>query len=342
MVRKINYDIIFCLLDKASSESLSPKELTKLVTIIRELIHPYIFHTKKEQLLYFQKYGYSEYDLSMDVVVEFLRKDSNGNYVVINNLLEHFIEINNTEDKVTNFLKLQSLLRKICDNCVAKIYSEFDEDGAKIIRNIKNALPSDKLNIRRTLIGLVIYLNNHNSNSYELITYDDLKHHFMPKSGKKKLIPELLDELANRMEEFDFKSQEILLNDVVKLFRTYYNRINDLVNDDELDNSITFQFDLNSIDFHFIEDRINKKITEILYSYYTKSKLTNQQIEALFKTIKDIFFDLVHFNQLSFSLYEYFNNHYTCSVEEYNLKFKTKLEYLNKIIREHLINYLLL
>ncbi|MCR4417747.1 MAG: hypothetical protein NUV92_08390 [Ignavibacteria bacterium] len=340
MIKKEEYACILSLLNKCVNSNPPLSELSKLIAYIKKLILPYIFHTKKEFLYFSQRFGFTAYDLAMDVIVEFLRKNEEEKFIVIAKLIENFNQGNTEENLVDNFIKLQSLLRKICDNCVAKTYAEFDKEGAKLVRNIKNALPSKKLNYRKTFLDFVVYLENSTNNCTDLITYDELKHHFISNDKEKKNIPQLLEFLADRMEELNYKKGEILFNDVVKLFKTYYNLIQDNLEDDYYENSLSFEIDINSIDLQILEERISKKVKEILLSYLLNNKLTKDQIEAMFYTIKDIFYDIIKFNQVNYKFFDYFNQYYPCTSEEYNLKFKTKLEYLSKIVREQIIIYL--
>lgn len=328
-------------LAKIINSKISHLECAEFINFSKNLIIPYLLHTKMSFLKLSSNNGLDVNDIAIDILGEVFKRDSKGCFINLSNFVSKLYEDLDTINDDNIFIAYQSFLRKISDTQIAKLYAQLDPTGFKIQRNIKESLPTKNLGLRKNIMGMMIYvLNDNNSDLLPYISIEKFEREFFAKVSRNYSTKELLNIIYTILiEETKFR-KEISLTDTVYLFKKYYNSLETSVETDEeiLNLPSESLFEKCELDCLYVEV-INKIKSKIFIDYYSKGKLSIEQSKSLFNTINDIAYDLVYTGQNNTSYYNYLSKYINTNQEEYAFKFKSKLEYLVKILKEDLKNY---
>lgn len=327
--------------EKLHSKSITRSECAELINLSKKIIIPYLLNTKSHFLKLSNQHGLDVNDLAVDVVAEVFRQDCNGNFITLNNFISKLYNgLENTTDGEI-LIAYQSFLRKNANIQIARIYAELDPGGFKIQRNIKDALPTKNLGLRKNIIGNMIYVLN--SEKYDYLPYlhfEEIEKEFLSRISENLSTKELLEIIYSILSEQEYFRKEINLTDAVILFKKYYKIEQTLFQENELDLVPAESF-FDKYELDNIFDEIIKKIkSKIFIDYFSKGKLTLEQSKSVACAVNDIAYDLIFIGHNHTSYYDYLSKYLTVDQNEYDLKFESKLEYLIKLVRQDIKNYL--
>lgn len=322
-----------------SGKKILKHELSSFIAMTKAIIIPYLINTKSYFLSLSNQHGLDVNDIAIEIMGDLFVQNEDGCPVninsFINSLNENIIEI--SADKL--FLAYQSFLKKISDVYISRAYAELDPTGFRIMRNIKDTLPTNFFALRKSIRGTEIYATN--SVEYDKLPYvsfEALQYIFLSRVEKKLTTRNLLELLYNILMELECR-KEILLNDAVLLFKEYYEMGLEAVKleDDLIDNNRV----LNDYEMKQLTGLVLNEIKgKILIDYYAKSKLTEKQALGLYEAIKDILHDFINHGKNNLSYYDYLKKYIDIDKSEYCLKYKSKIEYMIKLIKEKYRCYL--
>lgn len=341
MIKRDELTKIYNLLKSTSDGNIRELELTHLITMSKNLISPYIFQTKKDFLFFASKIGFTVEDVCYDVLSKVFRKDNFGNFPTLISLFENLNKDSKNDEELNVFLAYQSLLRKITDITINELYAEIDPLGFKILRNIKYNLPNSKLNIRDSILGKLIYYVNIDNDHLPYIDIDAFQTFFFDNIELNRDTHYLLDRLADSLLCFEEYRKEIRLNDVVQIFKKYFNVFEKIENDNEDDENIfsPTYFSTFQLDSPILKQKLREITVQKLFIYYQKTLINKAQLQGLYYAVLDIIDDITSGIGLQCSLYNYINEHYKLSQTLYNSIFRNKIEYILKLIKEEILNY---
>jgi hypothetical protein len=209
------------------------------------------------------------------------------------------------------------------------------------MRNIKESLPFENLALRKTILGTMIFISG--SEDYDklpYLTFENFERDFILIATGNLSTKDLLRIiLAILVEQENFR-KEINLIDAVNLFKKYYKVDQSLLREDGLFENIVVNSFVDQLEIDHIYSSVLQKIREkIFIDYFSKGKLTLEQTKAVDGAITDIAYDLLNMGKNHTSFYDYLYKHLSIDREEYEIKFKSKLEYLVKRIRIEFGNY---
>lgn len=342
MLIKEDINKVANLLVNAGTGRINDIELKQLITISKTLLIPYLYKTKKDFLGTISKFGLDIYDVCFDILSKIFKRDTSGRFILIISLLENLNDTSNNEINLDIFLSYQGLLRKIADITINELYSELDPIGHKILRNIKNNLPNDRLDIRESILGKVIFCINIDNDHLPYINLDQFHSLFFYEIEKNKGTKYLLYRIYECLIQFDEFRKEIKLNDAVTLFKKYYNVIEKLEEfDNDYDNYLqTTNFNFYDMDIQLLKQKLIETIVKKLVYYYQNTLINKNQLKAMYETILIIIDDITSGIGFQYSLYEYLKENYDLSKEEYHKTFKSKMEYLIKLIKKDIVEFL--
>lgn len=328
-------------LSNALSKKLSKTECAELVSISQNIVIQYLKHTKSAFLNLSRIHGLDINDLAIDAIAEVFRQDDEGNLLNIASFASKlWTEMNAmTDDNL--FRAYQSYLRTIADVHIARLYAELDPNGFKIQRNIKETLPTENLELRKNILGVMIFIKGSDEfDSLPYLCYDEFEKDFLREAAGKTTTREMLSVIHSLLVDITNSRKEVSLIDAVKLFKKHFRVDQQLDHEEEAFEQI---FTDSFIDKYEIE-QISTKVLEtirgkILIDYFSKGKLTLVQTKALDSAVTDIVFDLVNLGKNHLSYYDYLTKYITIQHNEYELKFKSKMEYLVKQVKQNFRNY---
>ncbi len=334
------------ILKKHVSSALNKKlpmtECAELINISKKVVIPYLTTTKSSFLKLSRIHGLDINDLAIDVIAEVFRQDAEGNMLnLVNFASKLWTDISTITDE--NFFRAyQSYLRTIADVHIARSYAELDPNGFKIQRNIKETLPTDTLELRKNILGIMIFVKGSEEyDSLPYLCYEEFEKDFLVQASGKITTREILD-VIQILLVCDYNARkEISLSDAVRLFKKHF-KVDQLLDHEEepfeqlFNDSFVDKYEIDQICGKVLDTMRGK----IFIDYFSKGKLTLEQTKALDNAVKDIVFDLVNLGRNHISFYEYLTKYIMIEREDYELKFKSKLEYLIKQARESFRNYL--
>lgn len=324
---------------KINQGQISNIELSKFINYLKNLIHNHLYLYKTSFIKFVDQFGLDCVDISIDVAAELFKKNQNGEFTTIDNFIKSFnspIEEISPDDF---FLSFMALVRRITDFTIARNYSENDTFGYKILRNIRNHLPNEHLEIHNFLGENYIRVKLENNNHLPYLEFESFKKLFLSESANNNNIPELLLHLENCLMKLEEYRKEIKLIEAVILFKEVYLSIN-IENLSDENEKIVYDHHSDFIDLGNLKNKCLKIIQAKLFDYLNKNRFTENQIKAIYFAMEDILNDLIFNGGTQQSLINYLNKYIDTKEDEYKLNYKTKIEYLNKIIREEIIKYL--
>ncbi|MHB8931773.1 MAG: hypothetical protein ACYC5R_14350 [Melioribacteraceae bacterium] len=212
-----------------SDDSINHSQLTDLVRISRLIIQSYLINYRSKVINLITRQGITITDLSYDCIADAFARNGENKFQII----KKFISSLNTgikEIEVINlFLAYKSFLIKITEAQLARLYSQSDPIGSKILRNVKDVVRcSDKFAIVKNLSGLALVAGNSDElfckpefPLEKIMTEFDM-------SGNESDTNSLLNQLHQIVISQCEYRRSVLLIDVVSLFKKYFSvEIND-------------------------------------------------------------------------------------------------------------------
>ncbi|MBI1939061.1 MAG: hypothetical protein HYS25_13200 [Ignavibacteriales bacterium] len=333
-----------------SKDTINHSQLTELVKISRLIIRSFIYNYRSNALKLLSNHGITLLDLSYDCIAEAFRRNQENKFFLIKKFISSLKEDIEDINETNLFRAYKSFLIKIASVQLSRLYSQYDPIGAKIIRNIKDAIneaalqKSEKFILKKELCGDILIvkecLPSEVVNEFPL---ERLEAEFSM-DGKKLNVVNMLDQLYKILSEQAEYRKSVLLWDVVVLFKKYYGALYDNnfeINEDLLLSGIkTDGFE--EVEIALLKQKIENFIKEkIFLDYLVKSKFNKEEAESVYSTITDIVSDLCSGVNTKETIYDYFSHHYQISKNDYLKNYKTRLEYLVKLVRSELSNYML-
>ncbi len=328
-------------LNNAINKKLSRIDCAELISISKNILIPYLRNTKSSFLKLSEIHGLDINDLAIEILGEVFRQNNDGKLVNIFNFISKlFSDINSINDE-NLFWAYQSFLRKMADIHIARSYAELDPNGFKIQRNIKETLPTQVLELRKSILVTMIYVKN--SEEHDFLPYlsiEEFEKDFLINIAGKVTTAELLESVHSLLQNCKNSRKGISLIDAVGLFKKHYKIDQEIIHEEE---SLEMIFTDSFIDKFEIDQLCSKVMDKIkgkiFIDYFSKAKLTKEQATALYSAVNDIVFDLLNMGKNHISYYDYLTKYIKIEHEEYELKFKSKLEYIIKQVKESFRNY---
>lgn len=325
-------------------ENINNTQLTELIKISRLIIQSYLLNYRSNVISLITRNGITLTDLAYDCIADAYSRNKELKYYAINKFINSLNENIKSIEPINLFFAYKSYLIKLSDSQVAKLYAQTDPIGAKILRNIKDAVrESDKLIISKDWNGLKIEVKNYvNENGHKDFPLEKLFLNFTKSVriiNSSDLLENVYDTLINQTEY----KKSVYLFDLVSFFKKYFNANHDY-NYEVDEGALISRIDHSSFEeyeIQFIRQKVEYFIKEkIMVNYFLKGKLNKSEAEAFFYSLTDLINDWSAGILLKSSIYEYLKNHYDISHDLYMKNYRTKMEYLVKLAREEFANYL--
>ena len=323
------------------TEKPSEREIAVLIKHSRNILTVHIRKTKPHILPLCQKFGFDLSDLAIDCLSEmFSRKENDSFY-----LLKKFCSsLNSQIEHIAGhefYLAYKKFLAVVADKQIAGLYAEWDPNGFRITRNIKETVRKiEGIELASLPIGYKLRFNVTTSDDkIHAADIDTLKFEFIKKAKGKNNTGDLLNTLLEVTKEYYGSVSELPLYDVVNLFKDYYGY--ETKNDFLEEVTLGGNFEYETVELNQIKNKITHEIELKIYiDYYLKNKINKEQAGALRLVIKDVIDTWINHGEEIDALYERFNTHYKISRSDYVDFVKTKLEYLIKETKKKFINYI--
>ena len=320
------------LIKNLSSGSISHSELSRAIHICRSIVESHLEHHRGSLVQICALNGLSVFDLSVDCIGDIFARDDLGAF----HHFQKFVEsLNQPLDETSSkdlFLAFISFVLRFAKTQLARVYSQSDPAGARILRNVKDSLENSScLAIGEDFRGYIVKPK----------TVDALDHRpsypltqieaelFAAKAGASST-PELLDKLASILVGQEEYRRSLPLIDVVQVIKSLFERLapsDPPMDFGELDRTTE---DLVEIKNNAL-DAVNEKI---ISTYLLKGKVNKSEAQILSQTMSSIIAGWFEHGTSDRSYYQHLAALATMSEQEYESSWRKKIEYLARIARE--------
>lgn len=323
------------------NKKISRSDCSDLINISKSIVIPYLLNAKSSFIKLNRIHGLDVIDISIEVLGEVLRQDEEGTPVNIKN----FVSKLNTDINLINeenlFWAYQSFLRKMTNVHIAHSFAELDPNGFKIQRNIKETLPTETLEIRKNILGEMIFVKG--SEEFDRLPYlsiEEVEKDFLIAASGKTTTKSLLEVVHSLLIDNINSRKEININDAVRIFKRHFGIDQIMIHEEDSFEMLLSNSFIDKLEIDLMCAKVIEKIRgKIFIDYFSKGKLNIEQARVLDCTVNDIIHDLVNMGKNHISFYDYLNKYMKIEHAEYELKFKSKLEYFVKQIKQDFRNY---
>lgn len=333
------------LLLALSNDLISHTQLTELVKTSRLIIQAYLINYRSKVLNLIDRNGITIADLAFDCIADAFSRNDESKFYIVRKFISSLNQNISETEPVHLYMAYRAFLIKVTEAQLSKLYSETDPIGAKILRNVKDVVRnSDKFKFLKEVRGQLLVVNENNTNdSRREYPIEKLLAEFTPNVGdvNTKSLLNHLYEILNGQKEYE---RAILSSDVVRVLKKYYNA--DVISSQEInENSLAsplYKDGFEDYEVDQVKQKVEKYIKEkILLDYFVKGKLSKEESECIYLTIRDIICDWYYGVETKDSVYSYLKARYSIERDEYLKNYKTKIEYLVKLTRDEFAKYLL-
>jgi hypothetical protein len=320
-------------LQKLIRSSLSENELSKLVQFSRSIIQSYLQYIRSSLVNLCSYQGLTIVDLSYDCIAEAFARDERGAFCHLENFVSVFQRDFETVPDKEVFLAYKSLLIRIADAQLARLYAQADPTGAKIHRNVRDCVKQSLLFIlEKDYRGLVLRPKNSiESELRSAFPMEELEKEFLNRIDHIGTTQQMLQLCHEILTEQPTYRQSIPLVDLVQIFKKVYGGKTESIAQDH-----PFAFDgLTKFEIDQIRTQVEIALKEkIVLTYLARGKLNRKEAETVFNAFQDILEDWCNGEQSQSSLYHYLNEYLPMAEALYENTLRTKMEYLLKVARE--------
>ena len=325
-IRSLLQDLLHCSINEA--------RLSKLVQISRAICQSHLQYMRPSVLRLALHQGLTLTDLSYDCIAEAFTRDTDKRFPFIRSFADSLrASLDATPDHEV-FLAFKGFLTRVADAQLARLYAQADPAGAKIHRNIREALKrSACFCLAKDFRGLVLIPVNGDSLEWmEPYPMDSVERSFLERAHNCQTIPQLLHILHEVVTKQTTYRRTIPLIDAVHLFKKLY--VEGTAISTEVEEKIEPD-GLSELEIARIQADVEIVLKEkIILTYLARGKLDRRQAEAIFDALSDMMKDWYSADETAFSLYDYLRRYMTIDENTYENTLRTKMEYLLKIARQ--------
>lgn len=283
--------------------------------------------------------GISISDLAYEFIAPLFALDSRKQFYRIRSFVDSLPQPLPEIAESTLFIIFRSCLGSVINTEVARYHVELDPIGAKVLRGLKLAVKqSHTSRLTEGVFGTLLEpmhidrLDHEHEFPIEL-----LEQKLVGRSAMFKKSPAFIHNVVTILIEQDEYRRTILLYDLVTLRKKYLQTeenelLKSVMIDSMLDQHIP-QGDINAIKdsaFKFIQRKVNTL-------YADTQKLEARQVSVLVDTMRSVIDGWFSEDGNNRQYYKHLRHHHSITKEEYDIYWKTKMEYLVKLTKAYII-----
>lgn len=317
---------------------LSHPELARLVQMCRCIAESHLLHHRKSLVRICALNGLSISDLASDCVADAFELGHSNNFIHFEKFLATLRRPLEETSEEQLSLAFASFVLIITKTQLARVYAQCDPAGAKILRNIKDALKNgNSLEIRHDFRGAVVYpLNVDALDHLPAYPIENLESVLCALRRRTLRIPVLLAEVSSLLVEQEEHRRSIPLIDLVQVFKSYYEQF--LESSEVTDG---YAIGLTEDDIKRLRKRTLQAIDEkIVMTYLLKGKIDKSEAGVLSATMNEIVGGWFDGGIQESSYYSLVAGRISISQEEYENTWRKKIEYLAKTARQTILDNL--
>jgi hypothetical protein len=231
-----NKEYLKQLLLSAYDSILSESQAAEIVKLSRIIISKYLWNNKYFYITSLQHRGLDAADIAIDVIAEAFNRGTDNQFSQLINFANSLKTPISEIHPGKLFSAYYSFLTRITDAHISRTYAQLDPNGYKIQRNIKETIVTmPQFYVRKSGLGIFYCLRVFPTDGLACINYDIIEKEFLSSTISKNLTRQLLEVLAEILAGQENYKKEIMLTDVVKLFKFHFGLNNDYFSEIEFD-----------------------------------------------------------------------------------------------------------
>jgi hypothetical protein len=269
-----------------ASGSISHSELSRAIHICRSIVESHLEHHRGSLVQICALNGLSVFDLAVDCIGDIFARDDLGNF----HHFQKFVEsLNQPLDETSSkdlFLAFISFVLRFARTQLARVYSQSDPAGARILRNVKDSLENSScLAIGEDFRGYIVKPKTvealDHRPSYPLT---QIEAELFALRGAASSAPELLDNLASILIGQEEYRRSIPVIDVVQVIKSLFEKL--APSDSSMDLG---GLDRTTEDLVEIKNSALGAVNEkIISTYLLKGKVNKSEAQILSQTMSSI------------------------------------------------------
>lgn len=310
-------------------------EITSLVHCCRAIAETYLY-VRKKSLFHVQFLnGLTIEDLATDCIADIFARNDKLQYFKLDSFLHSLpTSVEQISDKEL-FYYFRAFVMKIVNSHLARLFTQSDPLGAKILRNIKNAIKnSNVFELHMSVLGVLLKPSNcKDLDHLPFFPSESLESELLSHPEIKTSVPRLIEATYSVLTSQDKFRKSVPLIEFVKIYKNLYNNGMFFLSDAE---NTTENHVFESVDAEYISHELKKFIKEkIVTTYLFPKKINIQEANALFFMMNDIVTDWFSGDGDSISLFERLKIYMPISQDKFDSVWRMRTEYLKKLLREH-------
>lgn len=323
-------------LEKLAKGVISRAELTRLIHVCRSIAESHLTQQRASLVHICSLHGLTLSDLAYDCIAQLFARDEDENFYQLENFAASLPAGLEQTPESELFLAFKAFVLKAVKARLAKIYAESDPVGARIHRNIKACIKTcPALKLTEDFRGYVLQPANRAALEHlNPFPNAEIEKALFARIRGPTHIPELLEVLTAIITEQQKYRRSLPLLDVVQIFKKFYAQFAETITIEEGPPQVN---QVDELDLQIIQKEVRRAVQEkIVSTYFMKGKITQPEAETLSRVMSEVVADWCRGATGETSLYQYLGRCMTLSKTEYETQWRTKLEYLTRIAREHL------
>ena len=322
---------LFDFLWETHRATMSRQKLNEFIGFCLKVLENYFYTHNRSIVQYLQSEGLSAKDIAYECLGGFFRLDKNYRPTAVANFLELLDEPLETINRVKLFIRFTKYLEKMAQRHINFLESVYNPEPARIKREIKFQAKSTGLfTVKYEIFGAVIYPANLEANLHlPLMTPEQFTNFMYGCQSYGASIPSVLKFIHKELIERTDVRRSVMLQFLVDYLRTDRVQLSDI--------HLNGHFHIQSgvLDFEILQalSFIDAKITEKLLKNYLNKGISVFEAEALKKSCMGVVEDLIKTGRCD-QYYEYFEIHHTMTKEDFDKRFRTKMDYLVRISKD--------
>ncbi|MBI2428451.1 MAG: hypothetical protein HYV29_06580 [Ignavibacteriales bacterium] len=326
------------LLHSAYDGSISAQDLARLIFFCRGVCESHVRTFRPYIVSLCQQEKISLSDLAYECIAPVFALDGNKRYFRIRAFVDELPNPLKKIDEMNLFIIFRSFLSSIINVEIAKYHVELDPVGAKILRGLKLAVKhSATAHLSENIYGIVLELSDadapERTNEFPI---ELLERKLVVRNAMFKENPAFIQAVAAIMNEQDEYRRSVLLYDLVVLRKKYLQ-----TEEKELLNSVMTDSSLDHLFSHYEINRMREQTLRFVRRkantmYADTRKLDTPDITVLINTMESIINRWFAGDGHKKQYMEHVRQHHPVTKEEYDLHWKTRVEYLVKLAKTYI------
>jgi len=316
--------------------TITHRDLALLIHYCRSIAECYLVTHRSSILRLCEVNGISLTDLATDIIADIFERNSDGKFVRFERYFQQLLLTEDVDAEQRIFIEFKKFVVLSAKSQLSRTFFQADPTWAKIFRNLKLHLQThQQLCLSEDFRGFIIEPKiKPVRNDLCEFPLEELEQQMLSQTRTVHTIPEILNTLAEILNNQENYRRSIPLIDIVQIVRKLYvHDINDIPQ--------PVEFELSADEIETIQRMIYRELDSKIFSEYVfKRKISSEEAKILSTTLREIMTSWWSGDSDEASVAEITKKNFNITQKEYKEFYQTKIEYLVRLAKDRVANYL--